>query len=56
VNDDLSATQVKKMFEVFEQTYDRRPVNQDEMIMWLKSPEYCEAIRPHLDEDGKIIV
>ena len=55
VNDDLSATQVKKMFEVFEQTYGRRPVNQDEMVMWLKSSEYREAIRPHLDADGKII-
>ena len=55
VNDDLSATQVKKMFEVFEQTYGRRPVNQDEMVMWLKSSEYRAAIRPHLDADGKII-
>ena len=55
VNDDLSATQVKKMFEVFEQTYCRRPVNQDEMVMWLKSSEYRAAIRPHLDADGKII-
>ena len=55
VNDDLSATQVKKLFEVFEQTYGRRPVNQDEMVMWLKSSEYRAAIRPHLDADGKII-
>jgi hypothetical protein len=55
VNDDLSATQVKKMFEVFEQTYGRRPVNQDEMVMWLKSSEYRAAIRPHLDADGTII-
>jgi hypothetical protein len=55
VNDDLSATQVKKMFEVFERTYGRRPVNQHEMVMWLKSSEYRAAIRPHLDADGKII-
>jgi len=55
VNDDLSAAQVKKMFEVFEQTYDRRPVNQDEMVMWLKSSEYRAAIRPHLDAGGTII-
>jgi hypothetical protein len=55
VNHDLSAAQVKKMFEVFEQTYDRRPVNQDEMVMWLKSSGYRAAIRPHLDADGKII-
>jgi hypothetical protein len=55
VNDDLSATQVKKMFEVFEQTYGRRPVTQDEMVMWLKSSEYRAAIRPHLDADGMII-
>jgi len=55
VNDDLSATQVKKMFEVFEQTYGRRPVNQDEMVVWLKSSEYRATIRPHLDADGKII-
>jgi hypothetical protein len=40
---------------VFEQTYGRRPVNQDEMVMWLKSSEYRAAIRPHLDADGKII-
>ena len=55
MNDDLSAAQVKKMFEVFEQTYERRPVNQDEMVMWLKSSEYCAAIRPHLDAGGTII-
>ena len=55
MNDDLSATQVKKMFEVFERTYGRRPVNQDEMVMWLKSSEYRAAIRPHLDAAGKII-
>ena len=39
MNDDLNATQVKKMFEVFEQTYGRRPVNQDEMVV-VKSSEY----------------
>ena len=55
MNDELSATQVKKLFEVFEQTYGRRPVNQDEMVMWLKSSEYRAAIRPHLDADGTII-
>ena len=55
MSDDLSATQVKKMFEVFEQTYGRRPVNQDEMVMWLKSSEYHAAIRPHLDAEGNII-
>jgi hypothetical protein len=52
VDDELSATQVKKLFEVFEQTYGRRPVNQDEMVMWLKSSEYRAAIRPHLDAAG----
>jgi len=55
VNDELSATQVKKMFEVFEQTYGRRPVTQDEMVMWFKSSEHRAAIRPHLDADGTII-
>jgi hypothetical protein len=35
--------------------YGRRPVNQDEMVMWLKSSEYRAAIRPHLDADGEII-
>ena len=55
MNDDLSVTQVKKMFEVFELTYGRRPLNQDEMVMWLKSSEYRAAIRPHLDAGGTII-
>jgi hypothetical protein len=40
--------QVKKMFEVFEQTYGKRPVNQDKMAMWLKSSE-SRAHPPSLD-------
>ena len=55
MSDSLSTMQVKKLYEVFEQTYNRRPVNRDEMIMWIGSSGYRTAMRPHLDADGKII-